>query len=1011
MRLLNANTFELREFHDPVPLYAILSHTWGNPDDEISFQDIRDLSRARRKQAFTKIEGCARVALLNALEWIWVDTCSIDKSSSAELSEAIISMFRWYREAVLCFVVLEGTGEECEHQDLAAARWFTRGWTLQELLAPTRLEFYSASWIFLGTRESLKNHITRATGIPENIFCGHVEFSNIPAGHIWSWTNRRQTTRPEDQAYCLFGIFDVSIPVLYGEGKDRAFGRLKEEIEKRRQIVSALPITEDDLEHRNNVDIDEGAQKMLLSNEDKEKLWESLRFDDIDARQLTIQKAYTKTCNWLLETPEYCNWLNALKLEEHKGFLWIKGKPGAGKSTIMKFAYINARESMPNRIIISFFFNARGAGDLEKSTVGMYRSLLFQLLGRIPRLQTIFDTLESTLIEDHHSHKWSIESLKELFEQAIQSLQDNAVICYIDALDECDEHQVRDMTSFFEQLGELAVGGGTQFWVCFSSRHYPQITIRYGESLVLEGQLGHSKDITTYLSRELRVGHNHEASEIREELQEKAMGVFIWIVLVVRILNIEYSRGRIQALRKRLHDIPNDLHRLFRDMLTRDQQHANELLLCVQWLLFAADSLTPQDLYFAILAGCEPEYLSIWDKTSITLETMGRRILDASKGILEITTVGPSRVQFIHESVRDFFLKENGLSTLWPELNHMTLRGQSHDRLKKCCLSYFNFARYSESTLLTPPSEYSFDQNYERRRIQNDYPFLKYATFYILRHADSAQAAGVDQSQFLQVFPQFRRTWIYINNLFADHNRLQHGHKFSLLSILTEYGMSNLIRIHPARSEYLNFAFGWQNSSITARDDVESKASPKYSGSRNQHKNSIYVAANEGDDSLLASLLTAENPKPNLMDSFGNTLLCYASFNKCYKSMKILLDSGCDINMPSRWFGTAIQAASFKGHYEVVKFLLNQGAEFNRIVPINKSPENVNWTADLESLDPPPCIRPTFGYERIIQLLHSDGAGGKGGNAMFSAAIQGHENIVDLLLKERTYSNEQERTL
>ena len=294
-----------------------------------------------------------------------------------------------------------------------------------------------------------------------------------------------------------------------------------------------------------------------LNEEQRRTLMDSMRFDQIDARQMTIKRAHAKTCKWLLKKSEYLDWLDAVKLHEHHGFLWIKGKPGTGKSTMMKFALGNSRKVMNDRIIISFFFNARGA-DLEKSTTGMYRSLLLQLLERLPELQCVFDSLGFATWNSSGHHQWSVELLKDLFEQAIQILGQSSVVCFIDALDECDECQIRDMVTFFQHLGELAVSAGIRFQVCFSSRHYPHVTIRKGLSLVLEGQEGHIHDITSYIDSELKIGRGRLAEQIRVELQEKASGVFMWVVLVVDILNKEHDGGRIHALRKRLRDIPSD---------------------------------------------------------------------------------------------------------------------------------------------------------------------------------------------------------------------------------------------------------------------------------------------------------------------------------------------------------------------------------------------------------------------------------------------------------------------
>ncbi|RYP53871.1 hypothetical protein DL768_001183 [Monosporascus sp. mg162] len=176
-----------------------------------------------------------------------------------------------------------------------------------------------------------------------------------------------------------------------------------------------------------------------LNEEQKRMLLNSLQFDQLDTHRTTIKNAHSKTCKWLLKKSEYLEWLNPRKLDEHHGFLWIKGKPGTGKSTLIKFALANSRKMMKDKIVISFFFNARG-NNLERSTTGMYRSLLLQILEKLPALQHVFNFLQLPTWNNGY-HKWSIESLKALFNQAVQSIGKSSVLCFIDALDECDEDE------------------------------------------------------------------------------------------------------------------------------------------------------------------------------------------------------------------------------------------------------------------------------------------------------------------------------------------------------------------------------------------------------------------------------------------------------------------------------------------------------------------------------------------------------------------------------------------
>ena len=217
--------------------YAILSHTWG--EEEVSYHQY-STPRARSMAGCRKIEHSCALARRSQLPYLWIDTCCIDKSSSAELSEAINSMYRWYQDAAVCFVYLSDM-KRCEvdqnivddtidrnknFQMLRACRWFTRGWTLQELLAPQDVEFYDQDWISIGTKKTMWALLSRITGIkPEHLW----KSQEASVAQKMSWAAKRQTTRTEDMAYSLLGLFNVNMPLLYGEG-EKAFKRLQHEI-------------------------------------------------------------------------------------------------------------------------------------------------------------------------------------------------------------------------------------------------------------------------------------------------------------------------------------------------------------------------------------------------------------------------------------------------------------------------------------------------------------------------------------------------------------------------------------------------------------------------------------------------------------------------------------------------------------------------------------------------------------------------------------------------------------
>jgi hypothetical protein len=228
---------------DDIPKYAILSHTWGVDTEEVTFKDMID-GTGGAKSGYKKIWFCGEQARRDGLQYFWVDTCCIDKSSSAELQEAINSMFRWYQNAAKCYVYLSDVSTRNQKASdrlseytwepaFRSSKWFTRGWTLQELLALGlgSVEFFSQEGERLGDKRTLERQIYEITGIPITALRG-TPLSQFDVDDRLLWAENRQTTREEDKAYSLFGIFDIQIPILYGEGRERAFKRLREEIDK-----------------------------------------------------------------------------------------------------------------------------------------------------------------------------------------------------------------------------------------------------------------------------------------------------------------------------------------------------------------------------------------------------------------------------------------------------------------------------------------------------------------------------------------------------------------------------------------------------------------------------------------------------------------------------------------------------------------------------------------------------------------------------------------------------------
>jgi hypothetical protein len=228
MRLINVRSRLMVEFFGDIPPYAILSHRWR--EGEVSFQDYHNQNQPRPEKGNGKIDALCLQARSDGHEWVWIDTCCIDKSSSAELSEAINSMFEWYQRSEICYAYLDDVTSLDE--GLLDSEWFKRGWTLQELVAPRNLKFYcdgNEGWNCLGSRQSLRFKLSERTRVPYQLLDGHSHPSDYTVASRMSWAADRKTTRIEDMAYCLMGIFNINMPLLYGEGAN-AFVRLQEQI-------------------------------------------------------------------------------------------------------------------------------------------------------------------------------------------------------------------------------------------------------------------------------------------------------------------------------------------------------------------------------------------------------------------------------------------------------------------------------------------------------------------------------------------------------------------------------------------------------------------------------------------------------------------------------------------------------------------------------------------------------------------------------------------------------------
>ncbi|KAK3614150.1 hypothetical protein LTR22_027882 [Elasticomyces elasticus] len=725
----------------------------------------------------------------------------------------------------------------------------------------------------------------------------------------------------------------------------------------------------------------------------------------MDSRRSTLKSAWSTTCQWLLKHPAYISWIDLEQLRQHQGLLWIKGKPGAGKSTLMKFAHAHGlKHGTKDEILISFFFNARG-DELEKSAVGMYRSLLLQILTKATDLQHVLDEYQSSLGNQSQEQRWTVESLQELLTAAVEHLKSRRLKCFIDALDECDEEEVREMLIFFEELAEYALKAGTSVSICFASRHYPAIDIQQGGKLVLEDELGHGQDLVKYVQKHLGGDRDRAREEVIAQILEKANGVFMWVVLVVGILNKELLNSRMWMLKDRLEEIPSRLSELFRDILRRDVANIDDLQLCLQWILFAKRPLRSEEFYFAMVSGlhANQETLSEWDSERITPNRMSQFVLTSSKGLAELTKSKMATVQFIHESVKDYLVREGGMYELWPELKD-DVGSSSHDRLKYCCHNYLAINSSScDAFNKALPMDAAKDL---RQNIALKFPFLDYASQHILYHADEA-ARTISQHEFLQRLAL--QPLLKITNLFEQYKIRRHTTDASLLYILAENNFARLIKTLHLNGMARNFrgeryhfplfaaltnghrdavrALLRQDEDPDAEDVTTHLEFGKGLSFRKDHTPLLWAVEHKYE-SLAERLIVSTDVDLNSADHKGQTAFSLAAGNGCERLVDLLAARVVDIDLKDKAGRTPLSHTIEQGHRPVAEMLLDRDANIEATC-------GSSWTALLWTAP--------NGKETMARLLLDRGAkieaaDNDGKTSLISAAQHGNKPVVQLLV-------------
>ncbi|KAL8366631.1 hypothetical protein RB595_010476 [Gaeumannomyces hyphopodioides] len=770
----------------------------------------------------------------------------------------------------------------------------------------------------------------------------------------------------------------------------------------------------------------EGSAGGSIDTATKESLVERLFFTKIDERLTNLTPAQGKTCRWFLAKSEYRAWRNLANRSDDSGFLWIKGNPGTGKSTLMKLLFEEARKEAKTdtlRITLSFFFLARGVTE-EKSTAGLYRSLLHQLLEKAVDLRESFEWMTTAGARGILKNGWSEVALKQTLKESVSKFGGRSLTIFVDALDECDQAQVTDMVCFFEELCEHAIDLRASLRICFSSRHYPVPAIHKGAELVLEAEDGHTDDIKQFIKSKLRLGKlgkTVNAAPLLDEIRDKSSGIFLWVVLVVNILNQEYPNGTaINKLRKRLKEIPPGLHDLFEMILVRDGKNLDQLHLCLKWVLFAARPLKPPELYFAIQLGLDKDSTGHWDREDIEEDQIRTFVRSSSKGLAEVTRNKSSEVQFIHESVRDFLLGRYGKQ--WSEASG-NFEGHSHNVLKDCCLAQLNSPIRQTVAIPDAPPQDAGAAKSIREALQHNFPFLEYTVLNAFHHANSAQQHGVEQEKLPKDFSLSQ--WAIFNNAFERHAVRRYTKTVNFAYILAEKNLAHLIRIHHEPTAFFAvreerygppiFAAlateshgaveailqGIQKTSQSLppplNHDLEALYRQK-KGQYHQFSRQMVFSRNQGvrhyleknmennaDDVILLAYLLSGQASAEI------TLTSWAAEKGHQAVIQLLLDTGkAEVDSKDKYRRTPLSWAARNGHEAVAKLLLDTGK-----VDVD-SKDNVGQTPLWWAVEK--------GHEAVVKLLLGtgkvdvDSKDNYGQTPLSWAAEKGHEAVVKLLL-------------
>ncbi|KAJ6095920.1 hypothetical protein N7486_006666 [Penicillium sp. IBT 16267x] len=780
------------------------------------------------------------------------------------------------------------------------------------------------------------------------------------------------------------------------------------------------------------------------------ELLKSLAFPQMLDRKDNIEACHTNTCQWILELEEYQSWK-----DQPCGLLWIKGKPGAGKSTLMVFLHDRLKkleDGSQGVIRLEFFFTARGA-EMQRIPLGMLRSLLNQIFDRDatirPQVREVYEQRCRQFGYGERKWEWPQVVLEELLASAIlASAKQQHVNVFVDALDEAGAESAQLLADYFHRLVGEAKKKNLALQVCFSSRHYPIIgSIRAMEINVEDHN---QEDIALYIKDKLVITEAGDGSSqgmnkmLVMELAQHANGVFQWAHLIIPLIKQRILEGEsINDIRHWLNEVPAGLEDVYVYILNNviAARNRDQSFLFFQWVCLAEQPLTVTEMRYALVAknAQMPPSRRGWEKIHGFVESdenMKRRIKALAGGLAEVISSGDQNetIQVVHQSVNDF-LRGKGLALLSHSISDtMTCANidnivfQCQSTLYRSCLVYL-------ATICLNREIRDFKRS--KDNLVQDQPFLKYATTNLFIHAEKADSFRADLlSDEDDILQKIINPWVDIYRLLDPFGTKSPSRGTTVLHMAAAANLTDIMESVLAGDENVEIEDENGNAALHFAARAGHTTAGKMlqeRGANRERKNQdgktpLIEAARCGHLGFVEWLLD-EGAK---LEIKGGGALQAASLMGHFAIVEILLGAGADVDAQGGKYGNALQAAAYSGSAETVKILLDaqadvnaQGGEYGNALyaaAVNGSAEAVKILLDAQAdvnaqgghygnaLQA--AAASFFGSAETVKILLNAQAdvniqGGEYGNALQAAAVNGSAEAVKILLDAQADVNAQ----